>query len=76
MGGNTRKLGASERNLGGWGFKGERARDKSDALRQIEGLSQGDAMLRLMQDLVVEQRRTNQLLEWLGGLVATGRPQG
>jgi hypothetical protein len=60
---DPRKLHGSERFLG-VGFKGERARDRQDALRQMEGLSQNDKMIALLADLVTEQRRTNQLLEW------------
>lgn len=71
--GDTRKLGASERVVG-FGFKGERARDRADAQRQIEGLSQQDQMLQLLREQVAEQRRTNQLLEWLGGVIAQQRP--
>ncbi|MGZ6852483.1 MAG: hypothetical protein ACXVGC_00210 [Mycobacteriaceae bacterium] len=63
---STRKLGASERVMGGFGFKGEKARDRTEARRAIEELDQNDRIIALLGDLVTEQRRTNQLLEWLG----------
>lgn len=46
----------------------ERARDRMDAMRQVEGLSQNEQIIELLSTLVAEQRRTNQLLEWLGTL--------
>ncbi|MGZ4519762.1 MAG: hypothetical protein ACXVX9_00120 [Mycobacteriaceae bacterium] len=70
--GSTRKLGASERALGGFGFKGDKARDRTEARRAIEELNQNDRIIALLGDLVAEQRRTNQLLEWLG--TQRGRP--
>ena len=60
--GDTRKLAGSEK-LFGFGHT-ERARDKADARRQIEGLNQQDQMITLMVSLVNEQRRTNELLTW------------
>lgn len=72
--GSTRKLGASERVLGGMGFKGEKARDRNEARRAIEELNQNDQIIVLLGEMVTEQRRTNQLLEWLG--TQRGRPTG
>lgn len=52
--------------MGGFGLKGEKARDRNEARRAIEELDQNDQIIALLGDLVTEQRRTNQLLEWLG----------
>jgi hypothetical protein len=76
---DPRKLAHSEKVIGmrhgaEWFLGGEKARDRADAKRQIEGLSQNDQIIALLSELVTEQRRTNQLLEWLGGLLAQPRP--
>lgn len=77
---DPRKLAQSEKVIGrphgaDWFLGGEKARDRADAQRQIEGLNQNDQIIALLQEQVTQQRRTNQLLEWLGGLVAeTRRP--
>ena len=60
---DTRRLGASERAFG-IGRKGEKARDRADARRQIEGLNQQDQVIRLLHMLLTEQQRTNDLLDW------------
>jgi hypothetical protein len=65
---STRKLRPSERLMGG--LAGDRTR--YEAKRDIEELSQNDQIIALLGDLVTEQRRTNQLLEWLGA--QRGRP--
>jgi hypothetical protein len=54
------------------GLAGDRTR--YEAKRDIEELSQNDQIIALLGDLVTEQRRTNQLLEWLG--TQRGRPTG
>ena len=69
-------------------FTSEKGRDRANAQRQIEGLTQNDKMIALLSDLLVEQQqanllaqrqceqndRTNQLLEWLGTTALTQRP--
>jgi hypothetical protein len=46
---------------GNTGIGGKAALDRDR--RRVE---QGDETIALLQELVVEQKRTNQLLEWLG----------
>ena len=66
-------------------FTSEKGRDRANAQRQIEGLTQNDKMIALLTDLLVEQQqsnllaqrqceqndRTNQPLEWLGTTALT-----
>lgn len=59
--GNTRRLNEAEK-FGGWGS--EKARDRAEARRAIEGLEQNDQIIAVLGELVAEQRRTNQLLQW------------
>jgi hypothetical protein len=66
--GSTRKVHYSEWMMGG--LAGDRTRH--EAKRDIEELNQNDRVIALLGELVTEQRRTNQLLEWLG--TQRGRP--
>lgn len=71
---DTRGLGWSEKRFIGVG--NEKSRDRLDARRQIEGLNLADQQVALLRDIAdaarfqaEQQVRTNQLLEWVGGLL-------
>jgi len=83
--GNNRNLRHGEKRMAL--FTSEKARDRADAQRQIEGLDQNDKLIALLTDLLVEQQqanllsqrqceqndRTNQPLEWVGTVVLPQR---
>jgi hypothetical protein len=63
----TRKLGQSERMVGSL-FSTEKGRDRADARRQIEGLSQNDQVIMLLSEI-------NERLAWLCDEMARQRPR-
>jgi hypothetical protein len=42
-------------------------KDRAALERDRRNIEQNDQMIQLLGDLLTEQRRTNQLLEWVGG---------
>lgn len=70
----TRRLGKAEQGWSLPGIKTERARDRADALRQIEQLGQGDTQIEVLRYMATRLYETQQLQmetnRLLGSLIA------